>query len=210
MIKYNVLNMEHYPRVDHFHYFSAMPNPSTGVTAKVDVTRLVRFCKEKGCSFYTAMIHIACLAANRVPEFRRRVKDGGIIEYETCGTSHIELMPNDTYCYCSLRHDMDWDEYLRYAGHCREKARSAPYITEDEDADAQYFITTLPWIHYEQILMPVTDPVTDNPRFCWGKYEEDFRGRLMMPFTVIVNYALMDGIHISTLFRNLQEEIDRL
>ena len=210
MIKYRVLEMENYPRAEHFRYFSAMPNPSAGVTAKVDVTRLVRFCKEKGCSFYTAMVHIACLAANRIPEFRRRTRDGGIIEYETCGTSHIELMPNETYCYCSLRHEMDWDEYLPYAGRCREEARSAPCITGDEDADAQYFITTLPWVHYEQILMPVTAPVADNPRFCWGKYEEDFRGLLMMPFTVIVNHALMDGIHISALFRNLQQEIDRL
>ena len=105
---------------------------------------------------------------------------------------------------------MDWDDYLSYAGRCREKARSAPCITEDEDADAQYFITTLPWIHYEQILMPVTDPVADNPRFCWGRYEEDFRGRLMMPFTVIVNHALMDGIHISVFFRNLQERYPQL
>lgn len=209
-MEYRVLDMSRYPRIEHFRYFMSMPDPTAAITAKVDVTELVRFCREKRCSFYMAATHVSCIAANRIPELRRRTRDGGIIEYAECGTSHIELLPDETYCYCTLWHDMPWDEFIPYAGQCRKKAVAAPGIEEDEDVDALYFVTTLPWIHYEQISMPVTDPVTDNPRFCWGKYEADHRGRLMMPYTLSANHALMDGVHFGRFFGNLQEEIDRL
>lgn len=208
MAEYRKLDMDNYPRLEHFRYFTAMPVPSVGVTAKVDVTKLAGFVKERKCSFYMAMTHLTCLAANRVPELRQRTRDGGIIEYEKCGTSHIELLPDGTYCYCTLWHDRDWDEFIPYANECRRRAVAYPGIEEDDDADALYFVTTLPWIHYEGISMPVTDPITDNPRFCWGKYEGDFRGRLMMPFTLIVNHALMDGIQIAGFYKKLQEELD--
>lgn len=58
--------------------------------------------------------------------------------------------------------------------------------------------------------MPITSPVDDNPRFCWGGYEEDHRGRLMLPFTLNANHALMDGVHAGAFYRRLQEELDKV
>ena len=81
-------------------------------------------------------------------------------------------------------------------------------IAEDEDVDALCFVTCLPWLHYEQVTMPVAAPVADNPGFCRGRYEADLRGRLMLPFTLHVNHALMDGAHMAAFFRNLQEELN--
>ena len=202
--------MKNYPRLEHFKHFSAMPIPTVSITAKVDVTKLVPFCKAHNCSFYMAVTHIACMAANKVPEFRQRTRDGGIIEYAACGTSHIELLPDDTYCYCTLWHDKDWDEFIPYANACRKEAVSSAGIQEDEDVDALYFVTTIPWVHYEQITMPVALKTPDNPSFCWGRYQEDHRGRLMMPFTVSANHALLDGVHLGAFFREFQAEADRL
>lgn len=52
MVEYRTINMEEYPRREHFRYFSAMPVPTFGITARADVTGLVRFCRERRCSFY--------------------------------------------------------------------------------------------------------------------------------------------------------------
>ena len=68
----------------------------------------------------------------------------------------------------------------------------------------------MPWISYEQVGMPITSPVDDNPRFCWGRYEEDHRGRLMLPFTLNANHALMDGVHAGAFYRRRQEEFDKV
>lgn len=209
MTDYKTIDMESYERKAHFEYFSSMPDPTVGLTVKVDVTKLVSFCKMKKCSFYMAMTHIACIAANKVPELRRRTKDGGIIEYTECGSSHIEPRSDGSYCYCTLWHNMNWDEFIPYAEKCRERAKQGG-IEEDEAVDALYFVTTVPWLHYEQVSMPVPCPINDNPSFCWGKWEADYTGRKMMPFSLFVNHALMDGIHIAEFYRILQEELDRL
>ena len=110
-----VIDMAQYARRRHFDYFRSLPYPYVGVTENVDVSGLVRFCHEKGCSFYLAFLHAAARAADGVPQLRQRIRDGGIVEYDACPTSHTELLPDGTYCYCTLRHDHPLDRYLPYA-----------------------------------------------------------------------------------------------
>ena len=205
---YTEIDLETYPRKAHFELFSSLADPTVGLTARVDVTDAVRFCRQKGCSFYTVFIHIAALAANEVPELRRRVRNGGIIEYDLCATSHVELTPSGAYGYCTLRHDMGWDEYLRYAAEERRKALLEPTICEDEDVDSYFFVTTVPWLSYDQVTMPYSG--ASNPNICWGKFEPDAQGRLMMPLTLNANHALADGKHIADFFENIRRQLAAL
>lgn len=87
-MSFRYLDMEHYERIEHFRYFLSMPYPYAGVTVDIDVTDIVSFCKARGYSFYLTFLHAAAKAADRVPELRRRIHDGVIIEYDTCPTSH--------------------------------------------------------------------------------------------------------------------------
>ena len=110
-MSFRYLDMEHYERIEHFRYFLSMPYPYAGVTVDIDVTDIVSFCKARGYSFYLTFLHAAAKAADRVPELRRRIHDGVIIEYDTCPTSHTELCADGTYCYCTLHHDKPFAEY---------------------------------------------------------------------------------------------------
>lgn len=64
-------------------------------------------------------------AANRVPEFRRRILNGGIVEYARCRTSHTVALEDETYCYCTLESAMPFAEYLPYAKREQERAKAA-------------------------------------------------------------------------------------
>ena len=201
------IDPESYERKDHFNYFVSLPNPFAGITAEVDVTELVKICKERGYSFYTAFIHCVALAADEIPEFRRRIHGNAIVEYEQCPTSHIELCPNGIYSYCTLHHYMPLDEYFSTAGKLREAAKNGG-IEEGEEAEKMYFITCLPWIHYTALVQPTGGD--SNPRISWGKYEENHKGRLMMPVSVLVHHALVDGIQIADFYRRLEEKIKEI
>jgi len=209
-MRFTEIDMEGFPRREHFEYFSTIPDPYFGVTVMVDATKLVGFSKSKGASFNLCFIHAAALAANAVPELRRRIYDGKIVEYDSCDTSHIELAPDETYCYCTLRHGMPWDEYLDYAVGEREKCLIAPSIEEDEDPEGCFFVTSLPWLHYTDLRLPTNDGFGSNPRIACGKYEADKNGRLMLPVTVFANHALADGLHLSKFYANLNAEIEKL
>ncbi len=211
-MKYRRLNLDAYPRRAHFDYFRTLADPYVGVTVDVDVTELAALCHEMGRSFYLVFLRAAVLAANRVPELRQRILDGGIVEYERCESSHIELLENGAYCYCALTHDPEQslEDYLAYAEAARIACKSHPSIDEAEDALGQYFISTVPWLHYTSLHQPTAGGDESNPRITWGKYAPDFRGRRMMPVTLLAHHALVDGLQIAQFYDYLNEEISKM
>lgn len=201
--------METYPRRAHFDYFRSLRDPYVGVTVPVDVTELAAFCKENGCSFYLTFLHAAALAADAVPELRRRILEGGIVEFARCASSHTELLADGTYCYCTLHHDpaQKLADYLAYAEDARRACRENASIDEDEDVLSYYFISTLPWLPYTELRQPTAGGDESNPRISWGKFTPDYRGRLMMPVTVLAHHALVDGIHLAQFYTALEQEL---
>ena len=200
------IDMKTYPRRAHFEHFTAMPNPFAGVTVNVDVTALRAFCRDRGASFTLAFLHAAARAANAVPALRQRISNGGIVEYDACGTSHVELLPDGTYCYCTLYHDADWDDYLPRAAELQRLCRTRATIDDDDDVEGLYFCTCLPWLHFVDFQQP-TDPAVSNPHISWGRFEQDWRGRWMMPVNLLAHHALADGAHIAAFFLALDEQL---
>lgn len=201
------INMDRYPRRKHFEYFCSLPYPYVGVTADVDVTEFIQFCKRHHYSFYLAFLHLAALAANDVREFRQRIHNGGIVEYTECPTSHTELLDNGTYCYCALYHHMPWEEYIVYAEKTRKQCRENEFFEESDDAEQMYFVSTLPGLHYTSLVQPVAGGEESNPRITWGKYQKDHNGREQLPVTVLAHHGLVDGIHITQFYQNLARYI---
>ena len=201
------IDMNTYPRRDHFAHFCAMAYPYVGVTVDADVTDLLALCREKGYSFYLLVLHAVALAADEVPEFRRRIDQGGIIEFDACPTSHTELKPDGTYAYCTLHHHMPLADYLAKAEAARAAARESGSIEEEDDVQSMYFISTLPWLHYTQLVQPVACGEESNPRITWGKYQPDAAGRMMMPLSVLVHHALADGLHIAKFYEAFDRQV---
>ena len=201
------IDLDTYPRRDHFNHFYGMTYPYAGVTVDVDVTDLLARCREKGYSFYLMVLHAVALAADEVPEFRRRIDHGGIVEYDECPTSHIELKPDGTYAYCTLRHHMPLADYLAQAESARTAAREGGSIEEEDDVQSMYFISTLPWLHYTQLIQPVACGEESNPRLTWGKYQANDKGHMMMPLSVLVHHALADGIHIAKFYEAFNQQM---
>ena len=201
------IDMATYPRRDHFNHFCAMAYPYVGVTVDVDVTDLLALCREKGYSFYLMVLHAVALTADEVPEFRRRIDNGGIVEYAACPTSHVELKSDGTYAYCTLRHHMPMADYLAQAESARTAAREGGSIEEEDDVQSMYFISTLPWLHYTQLIQPVACGEESNPRITWGKYQANDKGRMMMPLSVLVHHALADGIHIAKFYEAFNQQM---
>ena len=201
------IDLENYPRRKHFEYFMSMQYPYAGITCNVDVTELIQFCKARHYSFYLVFLHLAALAADGTREFRQRIHNKGIVEYDECPTSHIELLDNGTYCYCPLRHHMPLEEYVPYAEKTRKECREKGSLDDGEDAESLYFISTVPWLNYTALIQPVAGGEESNPRITWGKYQQDHNGRNQMPVPVLVHHGLVDGIHIAQFYQNLERLI---
>lgn len=205
-MQWRYIDLDSYSRRDHFEYFKGLPYPYAGITVNVDATAVVDYSKRNNRSFYLSFLHAVALAADNVPEFRQRIHNDGIIEYSQCPTSHIELLEDESYRYCTLYHHMPLSEYFAQAEDARKACKNND-LQEDENVESMYFISTLPWLHYTELIQPVACGEESNPRITWGRYEVSSNGKIEMPVSVLVHHALVDGIHLARFFDHLKSEI---
>lgn len=206
-MSYTILDMENYKRRSHFDYFRSLQYPYAGTTVIIDAAQALQYSKQNNCSFYLTILHAAALAADGVKELRQRIRGDQIVEYDECPTSHIELLPDSTYCYCTIHHHMELQMYYAQAEKARKNCTENG-ITEDKDVESMYFVSTVPWFHYSALIQPVGGSES-NPRITWGKYEKNANGEIIMPVSLLVHHALVDGIHIAQFYENLKNEIHK-
>lgn len=72
-------------------------------------------------------------------------------------------------------------------------------------------MSCIPWIHYTHFVRTVEHGGKDNiPRISWGKYIQDKDGKMIMPFSVQVHHALMDGYHVGMYFEKMEAWLDSI
>ena len=194
------------PRRDQFAYFQTLANPYVGVTVQVDVTELAERCRERGVSFFLAVLYAAVRAANAVPELRRRIRGDRVVEYDRCPSSHTVALPDGTYCYCRLEADRPFGEFLPYAAAEQARVKEAPSLEDGEDGESLFFVSCVPWLSYTALTQPTPTPADSNPRITWGRWHRK-EGRTLLPMTLLANHALVDGIHIARFYQNLAEQL---
>lgn len=114
-MNYQYIDMNHYKRKSHFEYFNSFSYPYVGVTVNVDITKMFSTIKRAKLPFFLSFCYCIARSANSIPEFRQRILEDKIIEYENCKTSHTVSLDNGTYCYCTLDSNMQFEDYLPYA-----------------------------------------------------------------------------------------------
>ena len=200
------IDMETYPRRSHFEFFKSYAYPYVGMTAKMDVTGLVKAAKERDGSTFLACLYAAARAANSVPELRQRIIDSEIWEFPLCPTSHTVAKPNGTYGYCVLEAGRPFEEFLPKAIAAQQQCRQSGGIAEDESAIPCLFISSLPWISYTALVQPIPCPADSNVLISWGKYFEENK-RILLPLTLLCHHGLVDGLHMSRFYEALDDEL---
>ena len=204
-----IIDLESYPRRAHFEYFCSFANPYVGLTAEVDITPLMEMRAKTGAPFFLSLLYCASRAANSVPELRQRIRDGRILEYPACPSSHTVAKADGTYAYCVLPPSLPFHEFLPKAIAAQEECRKCGNIEEDDSAIACLFVSSAPWVSYTALVQPTPIPADSNVRITWGKYFER-NGRTIIPLSILCHHALVDGRHIGMFYDQLNEEIKNL
>jgi len=205
-MEYKVIDMETYPRRDQFELFNSYAYPYMGLTVNVDITDFLRKVKEREVDFFLSFCWCVYRAANAVPEFKQRIKDGRIVEYPEALMSTTLSMPDGNYCYCDFDCKLPFDEYLPKAREAKRLAIERGKIEEYADVDASLFCSCVPWLSYSALVQPVPQPADSNPRITWGKYFEQ-NGRVLIPLSTLCNHALMDGRHLSLFYAAMDKTL---
>ncbi len=206
-MNYREIDMEQYKRTGQFDYFQSMSYPYAGMTVQMDITQLMADRKRNGYPFFLTMLYAVVSAANAIPEFRQRIRNGKIIEYDFCIPSYTLALSEGNYCYCKADGNLAFPDFLKDAAEKQEMAKESALLHDGGDFEQLYFVSSIPWVNYTSIIQPVPCPADSNPRITWGKYE-NINDKIVLSVSVLVNHALMDGYQISQFFRQLQLKLD--
>lgn len=198
------LDMQNWPRRDHFDLFSAWDDPHFGLCANLDVTAFRPFVKARGVSFTVAIMYVIARAANGIPEFRQRIRDGAVIEHVVAHLSTTILRDDDTFAFCTIEYVEDFATFAARGAAQIAHVREHPTLEDEGGRDELYYMTSIPWVSFTSIMHPLhLHPVDSIPRFAWGKFFGEGE-RLKMPLSVQAHHALVDGLHAGRFYEAVE------
>ncbi len=208
-MNYRYLDIENWNRKEHFHHFKNFEEPFFGVTVHIDVTYLYQHAKEKGYSFFICYLYAALKAANGIEAFKYRIKDENeILIYDVVNASPTINRPDGTFGFSYINFHEDFKLFYREAEAEIERIRNEVSLIPAKEGSNTIFFSALPWLKFTSLSHARKITKYDAiPRISFGKvfYEGDM---LLMPTSIHVNHALMDGSHVGLFVEHFQENIN--
>jgi chloramphenicol O-acetyltransferase type A len=199
------LDMQTWPRRDHFKIFGAYDHPHFGMCANVDLTKFYPAVKERGHSINMAIVYLLSRAANAIPEFRYRIRKGQVVEHEIVHPATTILVDEDVFGFAFFDYIEDFPEFAARAEEKIARYQEQPTLEDEPGRDDFLFMTAIPWVSFTSFTHPMhLHPADSVPRFAWGRFFKDGES-LKMPLDVYAHHGLMDGIHVGRFFAEVED-----
>ena len=211
-MNYRVIDKDTYYRKGVFRHFTEDCKCSTSMTARVDVTELVKFSKESGTKFYINFLYILSKVLNSRDDYRMGYhwQTEELICYDVIHpTQYIFHEDTETCTPVYTNYDPDYTTFYKNAVSDIEKAKQTREYGLDMENHSNWFDASyISWLSYDSLNIELPDGfLYFLPIINWGKYREE-NGRLLMPVSVRMNHAVADGYLVANVFRILKIEMD--
>ena len=209
-MNYKVIDKNTYYRKGVFRHFSEDCKCSVSMTARIDVTGLVKYSKETGSKFYLNFLYILSKVMNSREDYRMGYlwETGELICYDVINPiQYVFHEDTETCTPVYTVYSEDYDAFYQAALEDVERAKQSRDYKLDPSNHPNWFDASyISWLSYDSLHIELPDGyLYFSPIINWGKYREE-NGRLMMPVTVRLNHAVADGYLIARVFHLLQEE----
>ena len=213
MTGYHPIDMEHWPRREHYDYYTNRLKVEYNITARVRVDRFLAACHEKHYRFYPALICAVTRVLNGLESFRMfRDPEGALCVWDYLVPNYTFFHPDDqTFSDCWSEWSEDFDAFYQQIAADMERFRDKKGIKAREGQPPNFYcISCDPWTDFTGFASRVTNGEPQLfPIITVGKYTEE-ADRLTMPVSLMIAHAVCDGYHAGLFFTALQQELDRL
>lgn len=205
------IDIETWARREHYRFFMRMDYPQYNLCFDVDVSKLVVFCRVKGLSFYYALLYYSTQSANAVEAFRYRARGDKVVLHDSLHPSFTDMSrESDLFRIVTVEMPETLEAFVERAA-VRSREQVHPFdMTGFEGRDDLIYYTSIPWLSFTQLNHTITHDREDSvPRLSWGKYREE-SGRIVLPYSVQVHHAFVDGLHIARFKDSLEAMLNAL
>ncbi len=203
---YKSFDIDSWKRASIFEFFSSYDHPWFNLCVQVPVEALIRWSKEKEeRSFFLALLYLSQTAAEATLPFRLRIAEEGVRLYEHLNTGCTVMRDNETFSFAYFEQATDFAEFQRLGKEVVKRVRQEDLPLRPDDDLGIIHYSMLPWLSFTSMSHPRRHDAGDSvPKICMGKYHGNL-GKRVIPVSIEVHHALMDGNHASMYFKKLEE-----
>lgn len=204
------IDISTWARRDVFEFFRDFDKPYFNICTNVDITRLLELLRERPALSPTLAYHYFALrVANEIEPFRYRLRDGKVIVHDVINGGTTVLQPNESFTFAYFDYTDDFDQFMRDAQRSVDQIKESGGPFDPRAADDAIHFTSLPWVSFTSFSHARNWKTEDSiPKMAFGKYINE-TGRVLLPFSVEVHHALVDGVHVGRFINRLEEVLQR-
>jgi len=210
-MNYKIIDKETYYRKGVYRHFTEDCKCSVSMTARIDVTELVKFSKEKGTKFYINFLYLLTRVLNSRDDYKTQYlwQTDELICYDVVNPiQYVFHEDTETCTPVYTTYYENYEEFYKNALADVENAKKTrEYMLDPENHPNWFDASYISWLSYDSLNVELPDGyIYLLPIINWGRYREE-NGRLMMPLTVRMNHAVADGYLVANVYRLLEKEI---
>jgi chloramphenicol O-acetyltransferase type A len=204
----NYLDTATWARHDVFEFFRQFDKPYFNICTQLNVTRLLALLHDRPeVSVSLAYHYFALRAANEIEPFRYRLQDGKVVVHEVIHGGTTVLMPNETFTLAYFDYHENFEKFIEEADRAVKGVLSGDGAFKPDRSDDRIHFTALPWISFTSFSHARNWRGEDSiPKIAFGKFMKT-NDRTLLPFSVEVHHALMDGLHVGRYMSRLEEAL---
>lgn len=202
---YKTLAIENWNRKEHFHFFKTFEEPFFGVTVEVDVDTAWHYCQKRQLSFFLYYLYQALRAANEVEPFRYRIAGEDVYIYDVVHASPTINRDNGTFGYAYMNYYASFEEFTREAQQEIQRVKQTTGLQPAVQGENVIHFSSLPWISFKGVSHARSFRFADScPKISFGKISDE-GGKKVLPVSIHVHHALMDGYQVAQWLDRFQE-----
>ena len=204
------LDLNTWPRKEHFEFFSKFEEPFFGIVAHIDCTKAYETSKKNGVSFFLYYLHKTLSAVNAVENFRYRIENNEIFIYDRIDASATLTRDDNTFGFSLMPFSTDFETFEKTSKEEIERVRNTTGLfTRNFEADNLIHFSAVPWVDFTSLSHARSFTLPDScPKISIGKLMIAEDGKRTMAVSVHVHHGLMDGFHVGEFFAKFQEFMD--
>ncbi len=200
-------------RKEHFAFFHGMDYPHYNICMNIDVSNFVQFARRHNLSFYYAMVFAGTSVLNQIENFRYRIRGDRVVLHDKVHPSFTDMDKagaEELFKFVTPDLCDNIFEFERRAKETSENQQDYFEFGKLAGRDDLVYISCIPWISFTHISHTISFNKNDSvPRISWGKYFKH-DDKILLPFSVQVNHALVDGYHVGKYVDRLQTFLDEI
>ena len=188
--------------------FTDFLSPRYSMTVKVKAQKLYDYAKKNTIPFFNLTSACILKVVNEIPEFKKRIINKQIYEYENISAITPILMPDKSTKEIEMpplhyfKNFKEWNEYVQYKKKNIEKEN---FVMDGFKRDEEPIVnfSCIPWLHFESMTNVVSSSHQIYPVISWGKLED---GKI--PISLTISHIFFFGYHFKLFYEGVEKYFD--